>query len=254
MILAGYLLYFLLASGRKHSGSGWRVLLLIGIRSILWMYLYMVDRALDRVTTPLLLAEFVLLSGWVIQEIQIITESEESHRLQTVKIAGVIFLLALCGITGTVINVKDTGKEYQMRQEVDERWNALTAYCMSHRENYYTVDVYSSTSYKGVPYSDRLFEASDNQYRNYDICGGWIAKSPLMLNKQKKAGFNRLEEALIDGSALFIAAPDTDMQWIGDYYKDRGSTIEAAIIDEITMTDGTVVYQVYRIKRKENRL
>lgn len=242
MILATYLLYFLLASGRRKSGCCWRILLLFGIRSALWMYLYMVNRVLARVTVPLLIMEFALLSGWIIQELQ---KLDTISRLQRMKVSGVITLLGLCGLTGTVINMENTGKEYEMRQEADIRWNALTAYCNSNSQQYYSIDVYSSTSYQGTPYSDKIFATSDNQYTNYDICGGWISKSPLTRAKQEKAGFGGLEEALLTGDALFVAKLDSDVSWLKAYYLKRGKTVELQVMDEVKTAAGETVYLVY---------
>ena len=75
------------------------------------------------------------------------------------KISGVITLLCVCGLTGTVINMENTGKEYDMRLEADARWNTLTEYCSHNPKQYYSIDVYSSTSYQGTPYADKIFAA-----------------------------------------------------------------------------------------------
>lgn len=248
ILLAAYLLYFLLACGRRKSGCGWRMILLVAIRSMLWMYLYMVDRALNRVTTPLLITEFALLSAWIIQEVLEMEGTESINSIQVMKKAGVVSLLLLCGLTGTVINMDSTGQEYEMREEANARWNALTSYCREDEEHYYSIDVYSSTSYHGVPYSDKLFEESDNLYRNYDICGGWAAKSPLTRTKQLKSGIKGLEEALLTGEALFVAKPDSDLTWLSEYYNSRGKTTELKAIDEIEMADGTIAFIVYRLQ------
>ena len=242
MILAAYLLYFLLTSGRRKSGCCWRIVLLFGIRSALWMYLYMVNRVLARVTVPLLIMEFALLAGWIIQELQ---ELDTASCLQRMKVSGVITLLGLCGLTGTVINMENTGKEYEMRQEADIRWNTLTAYCSSNSQQYYSIDVYSSTSYQGTPYSDKIFATSDNQYTNYDICGGWISKSPLTRAKQDRAGFGGLEEALLTGDALFVTKPDSDVSWLKAYYLKRGKTVEPQVMNEVKTAAGETVYLVY---------
>ncbi len=242
MILAAYLLYFLLTSGRRKSGCCWRIVLLFGIRSALWMYLYMVNRVLARVTVPLLIMEFALLAGWIIQELQ---ELDTASCLQRMKVSGVITLLGLCGLTGTVINMENTGKEYEMRQEADIRWNTLTAYCSSNSQQYYSIDVYSSTSYQGTPYSDKIFATSDNQYTNYDICGGWISKSPLTRAKQDRAGFGGLEEALLTEDALFVTKPDSDVSWLKAYYLKRGKTVEPQVMNEVKTAAGETVYLVY---------
>ena len=84
IILAAYLLYFLLASGRKRAAAAGGVLSLFVIRSALWMYLYMVNRAYLPVTVPLLIMEFALLAGWINLEIQTV---DTSSRFNIMKVS-----------------------------------------------------------------------------------------------------------------------------------------------------------------------
>ena len=205
----------------------------------------MVNRVLTRVTVPLLIMESALLAGWIIQEIQTL---DTSSRFNIMKVSGVITLLGLCGLMGTVINMENTGKEYDMRLEADARWNTLTEYCSHNPNQYYSIDVYSSTSYQGTPYADKIFAASDNQYTNYDICGGWIAKSPLTRAKQERAGFKGLEEALLTGQVLFVAKPDSDVSWLSAYYQNRGKTVEPKVTDEVKTADGETIYLIYQLQ------
>ena len=205
----------------------------------------MVNRVLTRVTVPLLIMESALLAGWIIQEIQTL---DTSSRFNIMKVSGVITLLGLCGLMGTVINMENTGKEYDMRLEADARWNTLTEYCSHNPKQYYSIDVYSSTSYQGTPYADKIFAASDNQYTNYDICGGWIAKSPLTRAKQERAGFKGLEEALLTGQVLFVAKPDSDVSWLSAYYQNRGKTVEPKVTDEVKTADGETIYLIYQLQ------
>lgn len=64
-----YLLYLLLcvvpARGKLRAGAVARIVCLLAIRSVLWLYLCMVDRVLDRVTMPLLMAEFGMLVSFL---------------------------------------------------------------------------------------------------------------------------------------------------------------------------------------------
>ena len=46
------------------AGAVLKILGLLVIRSILWLYLYMVDRVLDRVAIPLLMLEFITIAGF----------------------------------------------------------------------------------------------------------------------------------------------------------------------------------------------
>lgn len=254
LVLAAYLLYFLLASGRKRSGCYWKLVLLLVIRSILWLYLYMVDRVLPRITCPLLMTEFVLLAGWMVQEVRMDRQLDRKG-LYHMKTAGVISLLAVCGLASTVTNMKETRAEYELRETANERWEALKTYCHERGQAFYIIDVYSSTSYQGTPYSEKLFADTDYQYRNFDLCGGWVAKSPLAKEKLAKADIKDLEQALCQSSreengneVFFVAAVDTDVSWLTDYYEHRGQKVQPVCIDEITMSDGTPIFDVYRLQ------
>ncbi len=65
-----YLLYLILcvapAKGRRRAGAVLKIVSLLAVRSILWLYLCMVDRVLDRVTMPLLIMEFAVLTAFLI--------------------------------------------------------------------------------------------------------------------------------------------------------------------------------------------
>lgn len=247
LLLAAYLLYFLIASGRRKNGCIWRILSLFAIRSMLWLYLYMADRALQRVTTPLLIMELVLLCCWLLAEIRKQQEQDTRQGLYFIKITGVISLLMVCGLATTVINLENTGQEYEKRQEAAARWSALTSYCRENADAYYIIDVYTSTSYQGTPYADRLFEAADNGCRNYDICGGWVAKSPLTREKLRRYGINDLEDALLSGDVLFVAKPESDMDWLSAYYSFRGKTVQISSVAQVMDKDGVAAYEVYRL-------
>lgn len=234
LLLAAYISYVLLAGGRKKSGCYWKIAFLLVIRSILWIYLFMVDRALDRITCPLLVTEVIVLLGWIIQEsIQVKPDSGNfaDVKLQAV---GAYCLLIVCALLALGVNLQKTTVEYKERERVNSRWEALIAYCGEHEDAYYVVDVYSSTSYESIPYSEKIYENADNSYRNFDICGGWLSKSPLMYEKLSKMQISDLEGALTAGEDVyFVVAPDKDLMWLTDYYAYKGKTIKTERVDMI---------------------
>lgn len=247
LLLALYFSYILLASGRKKSGCYWKILLLMVIRSILWLYLFMVDRSLERITCPLLLAESMVLLGWIIGETTRKQESTEKFLMTKAQGAGVYILLAVCTAAAFVSNLQRTGTEYENRERINSRWESLITYCKEHTEAYYVIDVYSSTSYEGVFYSEKIFKNVDNSYRNFDICGGWLSKSPLMKEKLARSKISDLESALCAGERVyFVADGDKDLSWLIDYYAFKGQNIEPERVD--TIYDGeTPCFAVYRL-------
>ncbi|MBQ6786549.1 MAG: hypothetical protein IJO85_02375 [Lachnospiraceae bacterium] len=251
ILLAAYISFILLAGGRKKSGCYWKIILLLVIRSILWIYLFMVDRALDRITCPLLVTEINVLLGWIIKESIQAKPSAKNFVSVKMQALGAYGLLSLCAGLALYMNVQKTVAEYEARERVNSRWESLIEYCMEHENAYYVVDVYSSTSYDGVSYSEKIFKNVDNSYRNFDLCGGWLSKSPLMHTKLKKMQITDIESALYTGEqAYFVAAPDKDLTWLIDYYAYKGKAIEPQRVDSI-YDNGTECFIVYCIQRTD---
>ncbi|MBQ2450400.1 MAG: hypothetical protein II273_02360 [Lachnospiraceae bacterium] len=248
MLLAAYISFVLLAGGRKNSGCYWKMALLLVIRSILWIYLFMVDRVLDRVTCPLLVAELMVLLGWIIQEsirVKPIAKNFVYVKLQAI---GTYSLLAICAFLACVMNAQKLQSEYEARERINSRWESLLAYCAEHEDAYYAVDVYSSTSYEGILYSEKIYKNVDNSYRNFDICGGWLSKSPLMYEKLGKMQIETLEEALISkDNVYFVATPDKDLSWLVDYYAYKGKTVNPFKVDTI-YDNGAECFAVYHLR------
>lgn len=248
MLLAAYISFVLLAGGRKNSGCYWKMALLLVIRSILWIYLFMVDRVLDRVTCPLLVAELMVLLGWIIQEsirVKPIAKNFVYVKLQAI---GTYSLLAICAFLACVMNTQKLQSEYEARERINSRWESLLAYCAEHEDAYYAVDVYSSTSYEGISYSEKICKNVDNSYRNFDICGGWLSKSPLMYEKLGKMQIETLEEALISkDNVYFVATPDKDLSWLVDYYAYKGKTVNPFKVDTI-YDNGAECFAVYHLR------
>ena len=248
MLFAAYISFVLLAGGRKNSGCYWKMALLLVIRSILWIYLFMVDRVLDRVTCPLLVAELMVLLGWIIQEsiwVKPIAKNFVYVKLQAI---GTYSLLAICAFLACVMNAQKLQSEYEARERINSRWESLLAYCAEHEDAYYAVDVYSSTSYEGISYSEKIYKNVDNSYRNFDICGGWLSKSPLMYEKLGKMQIETLEEALISkDNVYFVATPDKDLSWLVDYYAYKGKTVNPFKVDTI-YDNGAECFAVYHLR------
>lgn len=254
-----YVIYILVCF-LPQRGSGrrrvlFKILGLVVIRSVLWLYLYMVDRAIDRVTIPLLMTELATLTGFILNDFP--KHSGQSERsmgfLNNITDIIICIFYILFMWAALVNNYHALTLEYNVRERADSRWNALIDYCMSASDNYYIIDVYSSTSYEGASYSEKIFNDVDNSYRNFDICGGWVVKSPLYRQKLAKAGLRDIQSALYanrSGSSktYFIAACDKELDWLSAYYEKRGFSVMPALVDIIVTADGEAAFTVYELK------
>jgi hypothetical protein len=219
------------------------IILLMFIRSILWLYLYMVDRVLERVTTPLIMVELCILLLFVIGSLK----ESVNGRFKIIVCASILVISTLL----MVESWNNLNTEMKLRAEADERWNALMEYCAGNESVYYVVDVYSSTSYNGASYSEKIFKNVDNSYKNYDICGGWTAKSPLMRQKLSVMGLKYIQSALYTQKAYFIATGDKDLTWLSEYYQNRGYDVAPVCIDTIYTQDNEEAFRVYRIEGRQ---
>jgi len=256
-VFAAYLLYIvwsiLCAKGMKKVAFLWKVLPLLVIRAILWLYLYMVDRVLDRVTVPLFAAELIMVVCFFINDVQSEQERNDTqaHNSLIACATTVVFLLAGIACLGSMVNVR---AEYTQRAEADLRWNALMDYCRENSNNYYVIDVYSSTSYQNTPYSEKIFINVDNSYKNFDICGGWAVKSPLTKEKLAKMGRKDVQNALCSRKktagtkTCFVAVHGKKLDWLVAYYKKRGLEIRTVCTDKILAGDAEAAFAVYELK------
>ncbi len=251
-----YLIYILLCflpqTGIKRVAVLLKIAALLVIRSSLWIYLYMVGRAIERVTMPLLMTELIVLAGFTLVDFRQ-GEAWQDKVADTLKKA---VCVAVCGLSVLFLTAafiggcRSVSAEYLARLNADGRWQALAQYCKGHADNYYVIDVYSSTSYNGTPYSEKLFANVDNSYKNYDICGGWMAKSPLYRQKLARAGIKDIQTALKSGysKTYFVASADKDLSWISAYYGKRGASVMPRFVDSIDATDGETAFIVYAIR------
>lgn len=255
-VIVLYLVYFILcvlpAKGRRRAGAVLKILCLVAVRSVLWLYLCMVDRVLDRVTIPLLMTELVMLAGFLVCDCP---ERDNTGAFRMVK--RVICILCTAGLlAAAAVNLLEVQDEYHMRAAADARWGAMMDYCRKNGNNYYVIDVYSSTSYQGAPYSEKMFVDVDHSYKNFDLCGGWAAKSPLARQKLERYHFRDVQSALCgsrtggQAKAYFVANADKNLDWLIQYYKKRGIMVELRRVDQIWTDTGELAFDVYELAKK----
>ncbi len=243
-VIVLYFLYILTgvvpARGKARVNAVLWLVFLVMVRSVLWLYLYMVDRLPDRVTVPLLMMELVALLGFWLGEGTV-----------SAKRAAKILVTLLC-ITGTAVvllgSLRAVQAEYDRRGAADARWNAMMDYCRKNGNNYYVMDVYSATSYQNAPYSEKIFTDVDNTYKNFDYCGGWAAKSPLARQKLARQHYRDVQSAL-GSTAYFVTAPGKDLDWLVQYYQKRKITVTPVCQDQIRTTSSETAFDVYQLIR-----
>ncbi|MBD5462113.1 MAG: hypothetical protein HDR24_03490 [Lachnospiraceae bacterium] len=261
MVILGYIAVFLTAIPRKYTkeriqeagggtyvknilGVSWKLIFLFAVRTALWMYILMRERAPERITHSLYLMEFCILIGMAFSQYGGICYVRTRKILggAAAVIACVMAVLILPGVVKTV-------SENQMRrEEVNGLYRGLYDRLSGeeNKENFYLIDVYSSVSYSGIPYSEKMFANVDNSLDNYDIMGGWACKSPLQRKKLAGFGIESMEQALRDREDVyFVRMKSEDMQWLFDYYEDHGTPIEVNLID--TIAD---VFEIYAVSAR----
>ena len=252
-VIVLYLLYLILCvapvRGRQRAGAIAKLLGILAVRSVLWLYLCMVDRVLDRVTMPLLVAEFVMLAGFLL------CDSAGERNGRTYRAARLVsYLLCVAGAFASLaVSQQDVRAEYDRRVAADARWNAMMDYCRKNGNNYYIIDVYSSTSYQGAPYAEKMFTDVDNSFKNFDLCGGWAAKSPLARQKLERYHFKDIQSALggaetgRQAGAYFIADVNKNLDWLVQYYAKRGIAVSLERADQIRTEAGEPAFDVYEL-------
>ena len=266
-ILVGYALILVIGSLVKKSGVYWKLAGLFSFRTIIWIYLFLGERTPARITVPLHLAELIMLLGILVQilwkmddsEIEaseltkkstetIVSEVNERHKkhIKAIRIPCVA-MTALAGLALTSIVLLYIGNSFttvnaetERRATVNPQWQAMQAYCNAHPEQYFLIDVYST-----VQYTEKMFTDVDNSYRNYDLCGGWLAKSPLTAIKLQKAGItNAIEldqELASTPNLFFISNTERDITWLSEYYNAKNISVDISAVSDV---DCFTVYQV----------
>ncbi|MDE6054505.1 MAG: hypothetical protein K2G55_12240, partial [Lachnospiraceae bacterium] len=255
-VIVLYLLYLILcvlpAKGKLRVGAVLKILCVLAVRSVLWLYLCMVDRVLDRVTIPLLMVELIMLVSFFLCDC---SRRENSGAFHIVK--SVVGILCIVGVLAAfAVNLWKVQDEYNKRAAADARWNAMMDYCRKNGNNYYVIDVYSSTSYQNASYSEKMFVDVNNSYKNFDLCGGWAAKSPLARQKLEKHHFRDIQSALCSDrtrgqtKAYFVVNADKNLDWLVQYYEKRGIMVELRRMDQIQTGAAEPAFDVYELAKK----
>ena len=217
----------------------WQPVFVVCVGGMLWSYLLMQGRMVDRVTHPLYLAQILLAAGlWGTATSTaapgINTRSTgRIHTVMTAAVCGVILLLCILRVPGMWQGV---AREQTRRETVNQTNEDVFAYCEKHASTLFLEDVYST-----VAYSEKIMLDRDKPF-NYDLLGGWLVKSPLTRQKLSVFGYASMGEAARSSEKVCLLADEgTDMSWLTEYLEEQG---EPGMLLRIgSAGEGVEVYQ-----------
>lgn len=229
-------------TGEKKNESGLHryafvglIVLVVVVRSAIWMFILMRGRDPERITHSLYLVEFTLLAAMLVRILQ---------RCQTKNYVmhGMVMLFILIIAGNLLTSVQLVRYDQSQREMVNQDWQEIDAYCRAHEDNFYFEDVYST-----VAFSQKMFADVNNTLANYDILGGWMCKSPLYQAKLKQYHIDSAADALLYQDNIYLILSDTEasgqgFEWLTDYYADQGITVSVQLSDRIN--DNYSVYEV----------
>lgn len=238
------------------------------VGGMLWSYLLMQGRMVDRVTHPLYLAQILLAAGlWgtagnrqlkmrtaekcdavghtdaaiVCSDVENADVSHNVntrstgriHTVMTAAVCSVILLLCILRVPGMWQGV---AREQTRRETVNQTNEDVFAYCEKHASTLFLEDVYST-----VAYSEKIMLDRDKPF-NYDLLGGWLVKSPLTRQKLSAFGYASMGEAARSSEKVCLLADEgTDMSWLTEYLEEQG---EPGMLLRIgSAGEGVEVYQ-----------
>ena len=221
--------------------------LLVACRSALWMFIIFRGRDPIRITHPLYLVEMFILFALLLKGVS------GKIAVSKLSIYPAVCAFVVILFTGAVMSPIQFGiaeSEAARREETIASYRALSDYMAAESDAFYYIDVYTSVSYVAVkgtdvaPFTEKMFEKVDNSCYNHDILGGWASKSPLYVKKLKNAGFDNVQDALLEENVFFVQNKTEDVSWLVDYYKDKGYDVSVDNVD--TVADIFAIYKVHR--------
>lgn len=217
----------------------WQPVFVACVGGMLWIYLLMQGRMVDRVTHPLYLAQILLAAGlWGTATSTAapganMRSTGRIHTAITAAVCGAILLLCVFRVPG----MWQSAVQEQIRRETVNRTNEdVFAYCKKYASTLFLEDVYST-----VAYSEKITLDRDKPF-NYDLLGGWLVKSPLTKQKLSAFEYASMGEAVRSSEKVCLLADEgTDMSWLTEYLEERG---EPGMLLRIgSAGEGVEVYQ-----------
>lgn len=225
--------------------SAWKLLLLFGGRTLLWMYIMVRGRDPIRITHSLYLIEItvlVLTAGRsLIKFEKRVKHGSNTKAIESVMPAHVLSALCLIILVFSLgiyvpVQLKIARNECDGRAEYNRAYLELEDYFRSNKDKIYLMDVYTSVSYKddGYTYSQRMFSGVNNELSNSVMLGGWASGSPAEKIKLHNLGCDeKMSDIVFRDDAFIVADKDTAMDWLKDYYKEIDTEIDMEAAEEV---------------------
>lgn len=204
------------------------LLFLFFLRTGLWMYIILKQRMPVRVTHALFLMEIVCLLLLVLEELACLEKAESRKRPGWLYPGMAVLFFAGAGIVA-VSGGAGVEKDCRAAVAYNEEWEELLDYYAEREDCFYFMDVYSV-----VNYTDRVLGGEDVRPGNYDLCGGWLVKSPLCRKKYERFGFSSPQEGLVRQDNVFLVAEQgSDLSWLTSFYAEKGLTVQLEYQDTV---------------------
>ena len=246
-IIIGYLLVCVLSFANKEirKRGFWKLVLLFGVRTLLWLYILMYGKSPDRVTHSFYLMELCILGAMMFVAEREFTDiqSDELTKRSVGRQIMIGFCMCVFLLFGLTIGPEQiAGIDYQLngRAYANDLYQELFKNLSTgdRADNFYFIDVFSWSSI-----SEKAFAYEDNSLDNHDIMGGWICKSPLQRKKLEIFGVENVEQSLRDSeNVFFVTYIDKDMDWMRSYYAGHNTPVEIHLVE--TIRDKFGVYAV----------
>jgi len=220
-VLAAYGLLIAVAIVTKDRSYLWKLPLFWLFRMIPWFYVVLADRVPKRISHPLYYMELVVLLALTAKQLGDCKELSKKVRKGFAVGAVLVFGVLSLGSWKTsyeTVKYEALGREYN-----NVSWNALKEYAGENPENYYCLDVYSTVNFK-----DKVFGQKEPAQKNYDILGGWMAKSPLHregLDQYTDWAGQPLAEALLTENFYYVTDVGRDITFLQEFYELQGKEI-----------------------------
>ncbi len=214
------------------------LIILFACRSALWLFIIVRGRDPIRITHPLYLMEIVTLTGML----HLKEDGEKKARAAAILLCGLISAISVPNQISVI------RAEMQARDKMRDHYEALYDYFADNPDGFYFIDVYTSVSLgedmsEGeTTFSEKMFENVDNSFGNHDLMGGWASKSPLYYSKIRRAGFENMQDALLEENVYMVQNVSGDTEWIRNYYSEKGIDIAMERVDVIK--DAFAVYEI----------
>ena len=240
LLYIGVLVVYTLAAGKgKRLYAPLLLILLFACRSSLWLFIIVRGRDPIRITHPLYLVEIAVLLG-------MLACADWKNIRFAMAAPAVCAVLAIVFIPNQIGIIQAESRE---RAVMRAHYDDLYRYFEDNPDNFYFVDVYTSVSAaegEEKTFSEKMFENVNNELSNHDIMGGWASKSPLYYDKLKAFGFESMQDAILEDNVYVVNKASQDIEWLGQYYRDKGIETEIAVED--TVSDVFVIYRVSALK------